>query len=184
MDTANTESVEIDWPAQLDRHRVWLRKVVHCRLANEAAVEDCLQEIALAVIRQAKKPVDIEKVPAWLYRLAIRQAINTHRRNGRQKMLMEAFSSHKETADQQPCNADPLDWLINVEQQEMIAQAVSSLRPADREILVLKYSERWTYQQLSEYLGANVNTVEYRLIRAKKRLRAALNRLSLSETSV
>jgi RNA polymerase sigma-70 factor (ECF subfamily) len=49
----------------------------------------------------------------------------------------------------------------------------------DREILMLKYTENWNYQQLAEHLGVTLHTVEYRLLRARKRLRQELTRLDV-----
>jgi len=40
---------------------------------------------------------------------------------------------------------------------------------------MLKYTEGWGYQELSEHLGITVKTVEYRLVKARRALRAFLN---------
>lgn len=69
---------------------------------------------------------------------------------------------------------DALEWLVKTEQQTRVNQALQQLRPQEREILILKYTENWTYQQLADHLGASTNTIEYRLIRAKKQLRKLL----------
>ncbi len=169
----------IDWSEQLERHRGWLHKVLRCRIGDDSAVEDCLQEIALAVVKQNNKPADEEKIPSWLYRLAIRQAVNFHRRNGRQRNMVERYQAAMD--HRRECGVDPLIWLMNCEQQDLIRQAVQSLRPGDREILMLKYTEHWSYRQLAEHLGIGFDTVEYRLVRAKKSLRQLLNRVVQGE---
>ena len=48
------------------------------------------------------------------------------------------------------------------------------LAPRDREILLLKYTESWSYQQLSDRLGISETAVEARLHRARGRLRREL----------
>jgi RNA polymerase sigma factor (sigma-70 family) len=44
----------------------------------------------------------------------------------------------------------------------------------DRQVLMLKYVEGWTYRQLAEMLGVTEDTIEYRLLRARKRLKSLL----------
>jgi RNA polymerase sigma-70 factor (ECF subfamily) len=48
------------------------------------------------------------------------------------------------------------------------------LSAQDREILMLKHSERWTYREIAEYLGISADKVVYRLARARARLRQRL----------
>ena len=162
----------IDWPAQLNQHRSWLMSVLRSRINNPHVVEDLYQEVSLAVLRQPSRPTDPEKVAPWLYRLAVRHVINFHRKTGRQKRMQEKIQHQVLTT--QSTAPDALDWLVKTEQHSLVKHALKKLRPQDREILTLKYTEHWTYKQLAEHLGATTNTIEYRLIRAKKQLRKLL----------
>ena len=49
----------------------------------------------------------------------------------------------------------------------------------DREILLLKYTEGWTYKQLAAHLGVKVKTVEHRLMKARRDLRRRLRERGL-----
>ena len=44
----------------------------------------------------------------------------------------------------------------------------------DAEILLLKYTEDWSYRELAAHLGVSESAVEARLHRARQRLRAAM----------
>ena len=171
----------IDWPTQLHQHRRWLMSVLRSRINNPHVVEDLYQEVSLAVLRQASRPTDPDKIAPWLYRLAVRHVINFHRKTGRQKRLQENLENL--SVVEQASTPDALDWLVQTEQQAMVARAVKMLRAQDREILTLKYTENWTYKQLAEHLGASTNTIEYRLIRARKQLRKFLCELNVIEQS-
>ena len=46
--------------------------------------------------------------------------------------------------------------------------------PRDAEILLLKYTEEWSYRELAVHLGVSESAVEARLHRARGRLRAAM----------
>jgi len=159
----------IDWAAQFEHHRPWLRKVLRCRVGDCHEVEDLLQEIALAVFRGSSRPSQPERVAPWLYRLAVRQAVNFHRRLGRKSNPVP-----RSDLDQFSIQLDPLAWIVAGEQQVLLTQAIERLGSVDREILMLKYTENWTYQQLAQHLGVKVRTVEYRLMRARNRLRRLL----------
>src|SRR5438132_7716422 len=64
----------IDWAATLAAHDRWLRTVVLARLGERQAVDEVMQEVALAAIAQRAPLHDLGRVGAWLYRLAVRQA--------------------------------------------------------------------------------------------------------------
>ena len=175
-------NLAIDWPTVLQQHKPWLQKVLRSRVGDSHEIEDLFQEIALAVFRQSKEqrrsdgsvkpatvPSNPEKVAPWLYRLAVRQAVNFHRRANRK-------SQAKPVAELDPYShtPQPLDWMLRKEQQTNLQRALGELRPQEREILALKYTENWTYRQIAERLGVPERTVEYRLLHARKALRKNL----------
>lgn len=189
--TSNPDTA-IDWSWQLEQNRSWLTKVLRARIGNPHDVEDVFQELALSVLKQVEKlrpaieddpdkelsidnqnsavPVDPDKVAPWLYRLAVRHSVNFYRKTNR-------LTHAKPAADLEPKaeTFEPLDWIMLNEQRHLFQDAFKQLPPADREILSLKYSENWTYQQLAEKLGATVRNIEYRLLTARKRLRKLLS---------
>jgi RNA polymerase sigma-70 factor (ECF subfamily) len=59
----------------------------------------------------------------------------------------------------------------------LVRQALGELRRRDAEILLLKYTEDWSYRQLAEHLGLSTSAVEARLHRARHKMRQALARL-------
>ena len=167
----------IDWAAALASNGGWMRTVVRSRVRDSHATDEVMQEIALAVWQQNSRPTDASKVAPWLYRVAIRQTINHRRRSGRLQRLLAGFArngAHKETSA-----ANPRDWVLAEEVQQSVAVALEKLSPHDREILLLKYTEGWTYKQLAEQLGVKVKTVEHRLMKARRALRNCLRERGL-----
>ena len=59
--------------------------------------------------------------------------------------------------------------------------AVKRLPRRDAEILLLKYTEDWSYRDLAERLGISESAVEARLYRARQRLRGELAALDVAE---
>ena len=168
------KSASIDWAQALETNRRWLSTVVHARLSDHQAAEDVLQEVALAAIRQASKPTDPAKVAPWLYRIALRKVINHHRSTGRRRKLIDSAIATGRAVDQAN-DLGPGEWLMHVESRQRVSEMMDRLDPQDRQILMLKYTEGWGYQELSEHLGISIKTVEYRLVKARRALRAHLN---------
>jgi RNA polymerase sigma-70 factor (ECF subfamily) len=167
----------IDWPAVLAEHGRWLRTVVLARVADRAAAADVMQDIAAAAIGKGHQLRDSSKVAPWLYRLAVMAALQYRRRQGRRRKQLERYVEHVPPAEHDAREPDPLDWLLAGERAALVRQALEHLPRRDVEILLLKYSEDWSYRQLAEHLGLSTSAVEARLHRARRKLRRALVRL-------
>jgi RNA polymerase sigma-70 factor (ECF subfamily) len=175
----------VDWPAALQRHGRWLRRVILSRLGEPQAVEEVMQEVSLAAVASAAPPrADPASVGAWLYRVAVRQTLLYRRRSGRRRKMMDAFARRGVAADPGAAPADPLRWLLSSERADLVRQAVARLPRRDADVLVLKYTERWSYRDLARHLGTTESAIEARLHRARARLRQELNRHKLDEETL
>lgn len=164
----------IDWPALLAAHDRWLRTAVLARLGEAQAVDEVMQEVALAVVAQRAPLHDPARVGAWLHRLAVRQALLYRRRWGRQRKLLDRYAGRQAGACAAAASPDPLAWLLQDERRELVRLALTRLPPRDAEILLLKYTEDWSYRELAAHLGIGESAVEARLHRARQRLREAM----------
>lgn len=160
--------MSIDWTQQLSTHARWLRNVVRCRLGNDCEADDVLQEVALAVLPHPNAPTEPEQVAPWLYRLTLRKVINLRRSLGRKRRMLTRLQS--ETPSTTSDLSDPVAWVLNEESCCLMRQALERLPMEYRELLMLKYTEGWSYRQLAAHLGATEKTIEYRLLRARKLL--------------
>jgi RNA polymerase sigma-70 factor (ECF subfamily) len=149
-----------------------MRTVAWSRLGEGHAADDVLQEVAVLVLEHTSRPTDPRKVAPWLYRITIRQAINWRRRRGRQRRLLQRLAERSPAGKAEA--PDPRDWVLGRELRGAVAAALEHLAPQDREILLLKYTEDWSYRELAEHLGVTIKTVEYRLLKARRALRARL----------
>ena len=172
----------IDWQAALTQHERWLRTVVLARLREPQAVDEVLQEVALAAVTQAAPLTDRSKIAPWLYRLAVLQSLLYRRKCGRRRKFRERYTREvQHTGGGQPPALDPLQWLIAEERRGLVRGALAQLPPRDAEILLLKYTENWNYHQIADHLGISHSAVEARLHRARARLRQELTALNVIE---
>ena len=165
----------IDWPAVLAQHGRWLRTVVLARVGDAAAADDVLQEVAAAAIEKGHQLRNPESVAPWLYRLAVIAALQYRRRQGRRRKLLERFVERHAPRGDEARELDPLDWLLADERKALVRRALARLPRRDAEILLLKYTEDWSYRQLAEHLGLSTSAVEARLHRARQKMRKALS---------
>ena len=155
-------------------HESWLRTVVRSRLNEPDAVEDVMQNIALAIVRHRSMLSEINRIGAWLYQVAVRQVLMYRRSSGRRRRMQDRLAFDSVGRQDQGC---PLQSLLAAEVQTNVQQALNELPELDRQMLMLKYSEGWSYQELAEHMGVREDTVEYRLLKARKNLRRLLRRL-------
>ena len=176
---ARAIAASIDWPSVLAEHGRWLRTVVCARLGEPQAVDEVMQEVSLAAVRQQAPLNDPEKVAPWLYRLAVRQTLLYRRKQGRQRKMIGRYADRFQPSEADNRQADPLGWLLAEERAVQVRAAMSRLPKRDAEILMLKYNEDWSYQAIAEHLGISHSAVEARLHRARQRLRTELAALDV-----
>ena len=174
----------IDWQKAIATHRNWLRKVLQSRIGDRHSIDDVMQEVALAVVQQSSNgsagsvPREQAKVAPFLYGVAVRKAANFHRKANQKSHAKPELSETLEAEIKAP-EPQPLDWLLKKEQSRSLEMAIETLDEESREILMLKYTESWSYKQLAEHLGTTEKAVERRLARARKKMRHALQSMNI-----
>jgi RNA polymerase sigma-70 factor (ECF subfamily) len=175
--------VQIDWGRALAEHDRWLRTIAIARLGQAQGVDEVLQEVALAAVKQAAPINDASKVAPWLYRLVVTHCLLLRRTWGRRRKLIERYTQAVPVTGEST-NTDPLNWLLAEERQRLIRQALTQLKQRDRELLLLKYTEDWNYHQIAQHLGLTHSAVETRLHRARQKLKDKLCELQVIETTI
>jgi len=163
----------VDWAAALASRQRWLRTVLVARLGSRQEADEVLQEVALAAARHGPARLCEEAVSAWLYRVAVRQALLHRRQTARASRRTLEYARRVEAAQSNGAG-NPLAWLLADEETDLVREALLRLSRQDRELLLLKYTEDWSCKELAAQLGIRLTTVETRLLRARERLRREL----------
>ena len=129
-----------DSQAILSVHERWLRRVVTTRVQERQAVDEVMQEVAVAVLAQRSPLLDPSKLVGWLYRLAVRQVLIYRRKAGRQRALIFRYAQRQAAGTEDPMPS-PLGWLLHDERRELVQQALHRLPPRDADLLMMKYTE-------------------------------------------
>ena len=136
--------------------------------------EDLLQETLLTAFRSMRKLLEAKDFRPWLLKIAQNVAIDTARRDGRQKRAHPPLAppgSLQEAADKSSRPEDKLD------QDEARARVLSALRSLPEEYrlpLTLRYLAGGDYETICIQLGLTNGSLRGLLHRGLKMLRAKL----------
>lgn len=144
------------------RLRYFLRKL----LGEIQSADDVLQEVWLDVFRGLPKLLDPSAFPAWIYRIARDRVFRTLRRHQLYQPLKDSdlFDPAVETDEFSP------------EDAAQIHAALDMLAPEQREVLVLRFLEEMSYEDISRVVGCRLGTVRSRIHYAKRALREVIER--------
>ncbi len=140
---------------------------------NRDTAEDALQEVFVSVwkSRHTYDP-DKGRLTTWLHRITVNQC------SGKKARKMPAPVSLEEKGIDLPeieHQSQPDDILINKEEYERLLRAMESLDTRHRSILVLRYFNDLSYQEIAEALGIPLGTVKSRINQSLKYLKAQMN---------
>ncbi len=161
----------------VSRQGRWVRAVIFAGLGRADEVEDVAQKVWMRVWSEARRLEDPSRWRPWLYRIARNAASDAARGRTRRRRLLGAW--HRRFAGEvsdghRVGQATPLHQLVADEGRRAVLQAIASLPELYREPFVLKHLEGWSYRQIGELLGLPPDTVETRLVRARRQLRERL----------
>ena len=150
------------------RHSSSVINLVYRMCGDLALAQDAAQEAFIKAWLNLPSYRPQGSFKSWLTRIAINTALDALRR---QPLLNSDGVENLQLRDPQP---DPEDHLINKQQAELVQQAVMSLPPASRSVLVLREYEGFSYQEIAVVLDIPTGTVMSRLNYARGLLREKL----------
>jgi RNA polymerase sigma-70 factor (ECF subfamily) len=161
----------------------WERKIFALcfgMLGREDEARDAAQETFIAAYRNLINFRGEAKVSSWLHRIAVNQCLTTKRRT---KTRSESFLDDETNAEEKvfvaPARLSPARTTEQNERLKVIRQAVGSLPPDLRQVIVMKEFEDMTFQEIADTLELPLSTVKSRVYTALKQLRMKLERTPL-----
>jgi len=143
-----------------------LRYFINRLLDNSELTEDIFQDTWLTVIRRIHGLREIDAFPAWLYRIARNKVYQQLRKKRNVSRLDEniAVVDHAEEDD------------FSVEDAAKVHKCLKELPPEYRVVLMLRFLEQMSYEQISQVLNCKLGTVRSRLYYAKLALKKELEK--------
>ena len=162
-----------------ERHRGPVFQIILKIVRNQETAKDLVQETFMKAFGSLASYRSEYRFSTWLYKIAANASIDFLR-----KKRIHALSLDRplQTADgtieiEVPDNSNnPEQDLVRKEQRVGIEQAIESLPPKYREVIVYRHKDDKSYEEIADLLDVPVGTVKARIFRArvllKKKLKA------------
>jgi RNA polymerase sigma-70 factor (ECF subfamily) len=143
---------------------------------DQAVAEDVTQEIFLNVLTSIGKFRGQSKLYTWLCSIAHHKIADFYRRQERERKYRKRASSTGNIEPEQiPDTGRPIPNMTESEEtRHAVEQALLRLPLDYRQVLILKYVEEMSVQEISQIMHRSPKSVEGLLARARKALRARL----------
>jgi RNA polymerase sigma-70 factor (ECF subfamily) len=162
----------------VSRHYGVVVTAAYSVLSNIDAAKDCAQEAFMEGAQNLDKLREKNKFAQWIYGISRNKAIQQLQR---QRLHSEAIKVKiAESRRMRPANS-PSDLAHNNEKLESIRRALSEVPETYREVLVLKYIDGRSQDDIARLLGISTAAVDKRLTRGKDMLRESMQRWKVDE---
>ena len=164
------KGVETAYADILKRYQRPVFSLVRRMVIDPALTEDLAQEVFLKAFRALESFDQGRKFSSWLFKIAHNTAIDYLRKKQLDTVALETPGT--DDADLLAVLPDSLAESpeISVSRRDMalaLEQALASLRPAYREVVVLRFQEGLAYEEIAEITDLPLGTVKTHLHRAR-----------------
>jgi RNA polymerase sigma-70 factor (ECF subfamily) len=164
---ANAQAVpEMTFAEVLRANQSMVFSIAYHFLRDAGAAEEVAQDVFLRLYRELDRLDDAQHVTFWLRKVTSHRSIDYVRKRGSQLTIALEDIAEPSSAEQQ---GDPL---LN----RRLRQLIAALPEKPRMVMVLRYQEDLTPEEISEVLEMPVRTVKSHLQRSLGMLREKIDR--------
>lgn len=140
---------------------------------DEGLVEECINDVFLSVWNNADKfQGDTTNFKQWIFAISKFKAIDFYRKKFKAtEMIIDTIEIGSEGSLE--------DEMVIKENEKEILQLINGLEPMDREIFILKFFLGYKSDEIALKLNTTKASVDNRIYRGKKKLRAKVSKLKL-----
>ncbi|MBN2098921.1 MAG: RNA polymerase sigma factor [Dehalococcoidia bacterium] len=143
---------------------------------NRDVAEDIVQETFLAALKSAKSFRGRSSAYTWLCSIAYHKVADHYRRQSRErKRMVSGVDVDTVDVSENPGGQPQPDSLIeSAETRQVVSEALSKLPWDYRQVLILKYVEELSVQEISQIMDRSPKSIEGLLTRSRKALQTQL----------
>jgi RNA polymerase sigma-70 factor (ECF subfamily) len=147
------------------RYHARLRRFIGAMLGDPHNADDVLQDVWFDAWRGIGRLRDAMALEAWLFRIARDRAYRMLRRRSA-RLVTEPLIDVVDGAEVE----------LDEDERRIVTTAVQRLPLPQREVLLLRFVEQMSYEQIAVALACELGTVRSRLHYAKRTLRELIER--------
>jgi RNA polymerase sigma-70 factor, ECF subfamily len=156
-------------------------------LGDTSDAADGTQEVFLKAFRGIRGFRHGSSLKTWLYRIAIREALNHKRwfkRHLQKTVSIDAeLEEGREHLEIEDLCATPFEQLATREMQVVVQRALHSIPHVFRVAVILRDLEGFSYEEVAEILECSIGTVKSRILRGRRALKEILQPLLVDQES-
>ncbi len=163
----------------VSRYQQPLYSLIYRIVPNPGDAADVTQEVFVKVFRGIAHFHGEASLRTWIYRIALHEALNQRRwwsRHRRQEIAIDVED------DQYPSGGEilvdqhesPFEAAAHAEISARVEAALREVPEPFRTVVVLRDIEGFGYEEIAEFLNANLGTVKSRLMRGRAHLKSRL----------
>lgn len=137
------------------------------RRPDDAA--DVTQTVFLRVLERLDEYDPRYRFFSWIYRIAVNEALDVLRRNGREEPLDDDIDIPDVPG------GDPESILARAQESAHLRRCLLRLSTNDRIVLTLRHFSDLSYDEIAQVLDLDGKTIKSRIFDARKRLRALIS---------
>lgn len=146
------------------------------RLITKEENEDIEQEVYLKIWKNSDKYEEEGSSKSWIA-VITKNASLDYLKSAYYKMFQRSDNDDYTLESVKDKSASPEDKIINIERQKRIINAIESLKPKFKEIIIMTEIDGYSYEQCAQKLKCPLGTVKSRIYNAKKELSVLLQDL-------
>ena len=154
-------------------YRKMVFKTAYLMTGRKEEAEDILQEVFVSVWRSRSTFNPRKgKLSTWIYRITVNQCLSWRRR--KKPALLSLEEKNIDLLDTKPTK-QPEEILVTRLEYEKLLKAMNALDSRHRSVLVLRYFNDLSYDEIAQVIGIPLGTVKSRINQALKSLRVQMN---------
>lgn len=144
-----------------EEHNAALYRYAYRLLSAQDLAEDCVSDVFtrfLQIVQRGKQPQG--NIKAYLYRMTHNCVVDQYRKRREDESIDD-----KPLADPQP---DLEDEMQRKQQSEKLQKVLLKMPEEQRMVIMLRYFEDWTHEQVAKHLGRSeeaTRALQYRVLR-------------------
>jgi len=165
--TQNTEA----YKELFYRYQKKLFSYIFHLVRNKDETEDILQNVFSKMYKNIGNFDTSRKFSSWIYRIAHNESINfIKRKSKRYTVSWDDIATSKDKLDTATNDEPQEDRWLRQEVTKEIAEAIKKLPERYQQVLILRYFQEYSYEDIGKILNKPVNTIGTLINRAKKKL--------------
>ena len=156
-DTTVSSKRERTLVTEFQRHRLRLLAMIRSKMTDQIEAEDVVQDVFTEFVEAYDLGYAIEKLSAWLARVAQNKILDRLRRSKKQSEYRDSVVAAADSDQTSPARPDE-EWMLHWVRRQIVT-AIEMLPPQQRDAFVKHEVEGKSFAEIAAETGVNVNTL-------------------------